>query len=232
VLYQPSFYEPLLVKPLFVFQNLDGHILFFLVVEATEYHTKRAFSALLLDFVPKSQVLVHSDNVLILVVVKSVVRLLIVDAIVALSTRALAVHAAVLLLLPFFDREPVDGLKFKDLALFNVPQVRTQRLECFVGSHWEPAYVACRSAILLVSQSGEFGVDQFVFVLNNASLGAEANCLPIATNRACSASSWRCKPSRRGSSLGKKLQRSLTCIALASPVREVSVHPVVLDLTE
>lgn len=134
-------------------------------------NSETSFATFLLDFISVSEMLVHSDYVFVLVIVKTVVRIIIKDTVVRLCTTWLRVHAVVLLLLSFFNWEEVDLFILKDFSLFYVPEELSKQLEGFISTHWKTCvYVTCSCAVLFMSQGWQFRIDQFSFLGRNNSL--------------------------------------------------------------
>lgn len=63
----------MLEEPLLVFEDLQSHELLGLMVECSQYDSERALAELLDDLVPVCDVLVHDNDVLLLLVVETVV---------------------------------------------------------------------------------------------------------------------------------------------------------------
>lgn len=108
------------------------------MIVTSHYDTKGAFANFLDDFITVAKVLIEPNNVFIVYVIKPIIGAFIIDAHVTLTAVALRVHSHVLLLFSFFGVEEINLLMLKDLALFDVPEVLPERLECFIRAHWEP----------------------------------------------------------------------------------------------
>lgn len=159
MLHELGLNQSLLIQPLLVLQDLQRHVHLFLVVIAPQDLAKRTLPNLLGDLVPVSKVLIESNDVFILISIKSVVSLLIKHAHLA-QTMLSHRHAIILLLFPLLNIKVEHLLVFKYLPLLHIPQIRTQYLECLVCCHRETGvYVAGGCAVLFQSQRAEFRVD-------------------------------------------------------------------------
>ena len=84
---QFCFNETLLVESLFILEDLNCNVLFLFMIVALENDTKTTFTTLFDDFVPEAKMLVHPNDILILIVVETVVCGFIENAHVRLRSR-------------------------------------------------------------------------------------------------------------------------------------------------
>lgn len=154
MLYKFCLNETLFVQSLFIFQNFYSAVLFFFMVIAFKNNSKTSFSTLLLYLISVAKMLIHSYDILVLIIVKAMVCIVVENTVVWLSSTWLGMHAQVFLLLSFLNWEEINVLIFKYFSFFNIPHERSKHFKSFVGTHWKSCVIVARSSTILLMPQG------------------------------------------------------------------------------
>jgi hypothetical protein len=140
-----------------VFQNLDGHMLFSLVIKASQNDTKGSPSQLFLDFISVLQLVLGFIKIIRLIIVKSMViwwSTLLFGALIL--TRELICNILANSLILGIQIEVVDDFIISDLVPFILAQMLPIVFEDILGAHGELGWAGASS----------LGVDE-LFVLGS-----------------------------------------------------------------